>query len=174
MNATFARRQPGSALKPFTYELALENGMTAADLLPDLELHAVEPSGDYAPRNYDEQFHGPVRLRNALACSCNIPAVRVLERLGPVRLLERLHRLGFQSLNQDARHYGLALTLGVGDVTLLELCRAYACLANQGYYVPERMVLVDFFSGSRQAVKNAKGSYANSRPPAPAPEPPNP
>ena len=136
VNAALARRQPGSALKPFTYELALENGMTAADLLPDLELHAVEPSGDYAPRNYDEQFHGPVRLRTALACSYNIPAVRVLERLGPERLLERLQRLGFRSLDRDARHYGLALTLGVGDVTLLELCRAYACLANQGY-LPE-------------------------------------
>ena len=144
VNAALARRQPGSALKPFTYELALENGMTAADLLPDLELHAVELSGDYTPRNYDEQFHGPVRLRTALACSYNIPAVRVLERLGPERLLERLHRLGFRSLDRDARHYGLALTLGVGDVTLLELCRAYACLANQGFYVPERMVVDNF------------------------------
>jgi penicillin-binding protein 1C len=144
VNAALARRQPGSALKPFTYELALENGMTAADLLPDLELYAVEPGGDYVPRNYDEQFHGPVRLRTALACSYNIPAVRVLERLGPERLLERLHRLGFRSLDRDARHYGLALTLGVGDVTLLELCRAYACLANQGYYVQERMIADDF------------------------------
>jgi penicillin-binding protein 1C len=168
VNAAFARRQPGSALKPFTYELALENGMTAADLLPDLELHAVELSGDYVPRNYDEQFHGPVRLRNALACSYNIPAVRVLERLGPERLLERLHRLGFRSLDRDARHYGLALTLGVGDVTLLELCRAYACLANQGYYVPERM---DFSSVNRQDAKHAKGFLPDPRPLFPDPIP---
>jgi len=169
VNAALARRQPGSALKPFTYELALENGMTAADLLPDLELHAVEPSGDYAPRNYDEQFHGPVRLRNALACSYNIPAVRVLERLGPERLLERLHRLGFRSLDRDARHYGLALTLGVGDVTLLELCRAYACLANQGDYVPECMVADDFTRANRQGAKDAKGPSTDPRPPIPDP-----
>jgi penicillin-binding protein 1C len=153
VNAALALRQPGSALKPFTYELALENGMTAADLLPDLELHAIEPSGDYAPRNYDEQFHGPVRLRTALACSYNIPAVRVLERFGPERLLERLHQLGFRSLNRDARHYGLALTLGVGDVTLLELCRGYACLANQGFYVPERTAYRPSPTAYRQAAK---------------------
>jgi len=141
VNAALARRQPGSALKPFTYELALENGASAADLLPDLEFHSLEPAGEYVPHNYDEQFHGPVRLRTALACSYNIPAVRVAEQLGVEQMLARLHQLGFRSLDRPARHYGLGLTLGDGDVTLLELCRAYHCLCLGGRYVPERTVL---------------------------------
>jgi penicillin-binding protein 1C len=136
VNAVLSRRQPGSALKPFTYELALEQGATAADLLPDLEFHAPEPAGAYLPRNYDETYHGPVRLRTALACSYNVPAIRTLEWIGPNQLLTRLHALGFASLDQPASHYGLALTLGDGDVTLLELVRAYACLANGGTLIP--------------------------------------
>jgi penicillin-binding protein 1C len=139
VNAALAERQPGSTLKPFTYELALEQGATASDLLADLDFHAREPAGDYVPRNYDEQFHGPVRLRTALACSYNIPAVRVAEQLGTEQLLGRLHALGFSSLDRPARHYGLGLTLGDGAVSLLELCRAYHCLALGGRYVPERV-----------------------------------
>lgn len=144
VNAALSRRQPGSTLKPFTYELALEDGATASELLPDIQFSALEQSGDYTPRNYDEKFHGPVRLRTALACSYNVPTVRIAERISPDRLLARLHQLGFVSLDKPARHYGLALTLGVGDVTLLELCRAYACLANQGRYVSEQIVLPDY------------------------------
>ncbi|MEO0108590.1 MAG: penicillin-binding transpeptidase domain-containing protein, partial [candidate division WOR-3 bacterium] len=97
--------------------------------------------GAFLPHNYDEQFHGPVRLRNALACSYNIPAVRVCEQVGTDRLLTRLRQLGFTSLDRPASHYGLALTLGSGDITLLELTRAYACLANGGDYQPEQTII---------------------------------
>lgn len=132
-----ARRQPGSALKPFTYGMALESGLSAADLIPDLPVHYRTNTGDFAPTNYDGQFHGPVRLRTALASSYNVPAVRIAHRVGVAPLLKRLQQLGLQSLDQPAQHYGLSLTLGSGEVTLLELTRAYMALANGGFYRQE-------------------------------------
>ncbi len=136
-----ALRQPGSTLKPFVYATAMENlGYTAATLLPDIELHLSTPRGDYAPRNYDGRFHGPVRLRQALASSLNVPAVHTAARVGPDRVLALLHRFGFASLTRDASHYGAALALGDGEVTLAELAAAYAALANDGQYQALRYV----------------------------------
>jgi penicillin-binding protein 1C len=130
-------RQPGSALKPFTYCLALEAGRyTAASILPDLELGLPGASGGLAPENYDREFHGPVRLREALACSYNLPPVHLLAGLGPERLLELLHVCGFGSLDRSAEHYGLGLTLGNGEVSLLELVRAYSALTRGGALLP--------------------------------------
>jgi penicillin-binding protein 1C len=137
-NAALAGRQAGSTLKPFTYGLALERGFTAASILPDLNLYPKQTENGYIPHNYDERFHGPVRLREALACSYNVPPVRVLERLGTESLLQRLRALGFTRLTQSAKHYGLGLTLGAGEVSLLELARAYRCLARRGRYSEER------------------------------------
>ncbi len=134
VDGVLALRQPGSALKPFTYGLALESGFTAASILPDIETHAATAGGDLSVRNYDETFHGPVRLRTALACSYNIPAVRVLEVLGADWLLSRLLKLGMSNLNKPANHYGLGLTLGNGEVTLAQLTNAYRALANGGRY----------------------------------------
>jgi penicillin-binding protein 1C len=132
-----ALRQPGSTLKPFVYELAFERlGMTPATLLPDIELSFPTASGDpYRPHNYDERFHGPVLVRQALGNSYNVPAVWVTERLGAENLLDRLHALGFLSLDRPASEYGLALALGDGEVTLLELASAYATLARGGEYL---------------------------------------
>jgi penicillin-binding protein 1C len=137
-----ALRQPGSTLKPFLYGLALEQlGFTAATALPDVELHLALPEGgDYAPRNYDEAFHGPVRLRHALANSLNVPAVWTAHQLGVPPFLERLRQLGFSSLDQDASYYGPGLALGDGEVTLLSLARAYATLARGGTARPLRFV----------------------------------
>lgn len=134
VNGVLALRQPGSALKPFTYGLALERDYTAASILPDIPTNApiFAGGGDFTPTNYDGKFHGPVRLRTALACSYNIPVVRVLEPMGAELLLQRLQCAGFVSLKQDAQHYGLGLTLGNGEVSLLELTRAYLALANEG------------------------------------------
>lgn len=134
VNGVLALRQPGSALKPFTYGLALERDYTAASILPDIPTNApiFAGGGDFTPTNYDGRFHGPVRLRTALACSYNVPAVRVLEPLGAEALLQRLRRAGFHSLKQNAQHYGLGLTLGNGEVSLLELTRGYLALANKG------------------------------------------
>ena len=129
-------RQPGSALKPFAYGLALADGATAATVLSDVETHLATPSGDYAPRNYDRRVHGPVRLRAALANSYNVPAVRLAERVDPGRLLQLLRRAGFSSLDRDAAHYGVGLVLGNGDVTLRELAAAYRGLARGGVAAP--------------------------------------
>lgn len=130
-----ALRQPGSALKPFVYAAALTHQRwTTATILPDVEIHLPTTHGDYAPRNYDGKFHGPVRLRSALANSLNIPAVYAAQRTGPDRVLATLHRLGFDSLQESAAEYGAAIALGDGEVTLAELAAAYATLANAGEY----------------------------------------
>ncbi len=140
-DGVLALRQPGSALKPFVYELAMERlGFTAATVLPDVELFLPTGDGDYRPNNYDGRTHGPVRLREALADSYNIPAVWTVDALGPSRVLERLLSLGMASLDRDAEHYGAALALGDGEVRLLDLAAAYATLARGGVWKPVRAV----------------------------------
>lgn len=141
VNGCLSLRQPGSTIKPFTYGLALEHGHTAADILPDIETHAATAGGDFRVHNYDRLFHGPVRLRVALACSYNVPAVRVLEELGTELLLAKLRAAGFASLTKPATYYGLGLTLGNGEVSLLELTRAYCALARGGMLRPEKVWL---------------------------------
>jgi penicillin-binding protein 1C len=140
VDGVLARRQPGSALKPFTYGLALERGTTAATVLADLPTFVGIHGGDFVPTNYDGRFHGPVRVRTALACSYNVPAVRVLETMGADVLLHRLRLAGFASLSRDAAHYGLGLTLGNGEVTLLELTQGYAALARGGRFLAARTI----------------------------------
>ena len=127
-------RQPGSALKPFTYALALESGAyTPATVLPDIEVQIPEAGGAFAPKNYDKTYHGPVPFREALANSYNVPAVRLIRDLGVPQLLTRLQQAGYSSLNKTPDHYGVGLTLGNGEVQLLEMARAYAAFARQGY-----------------------------------------
>ncbi|GAK59188.1 membrane carboxypeptidase [Candidatus Vecturithrix granuli] len=140
VNGVLSLRQPGSTLKPFTYQLALERFYTPATLLPDILEYPVAPRS-FLPENYDRKYHGPVRLREALACSYNIPAVRVLETIGVEALYQRLHEFGFESLRELPTFYGPGLTLGNGEVTLLELTRAYSTLARRGKYLPERAIL---------------------------------
>ena len=141
VNGAISLRQPGSTLKPFTYGIALEKGMTPADIIPDIETCFHTEKGDFYPANYDGKFHGPVRLRTALACSYNIPALRVCEYIGPHTLLTRLRKAGFQSLKKSADYYGVGLTLGSGEVTLLELCRAYSAIARGGIFKREKIFL---------------------------------
>ena len=133
VDGVMALRQPGSALKPFVYALALQNGLTAASVLQDEDTFF---EGGFRPRNYDEKFHGGVSVRRALACSYNVPAVKAAEPLGAARLLNLLHELGFSSLQRPADFYGLGLALGGGEVTLLELANAYATLARGGRVRP--------------------------------------
>ncbi len=131
-------RQPGSALKPFLYGLAFDRGFSPATVLPDVA-HTYETStGPYQPRNYDRRFHGPVRAREALASSFNVPAIALTDRVGAGSLLEVLHAAGFASLTRSAEHYGLGLALGNGGVTLLELANGYRALANGGEWRPWR------------------------------------
>jgi penicillin-binding protein 1C len=131
-------RQPGSALKPFLYALAFERGTTAATVLADISTTYQTPAGPYHPRNYDRRYHGPVRAREALASSYNVPAVELADQIGYATLLRGLQRAGFTSLDQSPEHYGLGLALGNGDVTLLELANGYRALANQGEWSPTR------------------------------------
>jgi len=127
------RRQPGSTLKPFAYAQAIErHGLTAAALLSDVESHFSTAGGDYVPKNYDRRAHGPVRARIALASSYNVPAVRVAEKVSAPELLRTLRRAGLDSLERDADHYGLGIVLGDGEISLLELARAYSGFARAG------------------------------------------
>jgi penicillin-binding protein 1C len=129
-----ALRQPGSALKPFLYELALERRAIApATILQDVPTaYALPGARIYRPQDYSGRYQGPVRVRIALADSLNVPAVRVLERVGVGTFLDRLRALGFSHLRKPADYYGLGLTLGGGEVTLYELTRAYVSLARNG------------------------------------------
>ena len=137
-----AKRQPGSALKPFVYAAAIDRlGYGPATLLADLPRDYAMPGGSFAPKNYDHRFRGPVLLRQALGSSLNLPALDVAARLGPAPLLEVLRSFGFASLDRDAEHYGVALALGDGEVTLLETAGAYSALARGGELLPARLVL---------------------------------
>jgi len=129
-----ALRQPGSALKPFLYELALERrAIRPQTILADVPVaYALPDARLYRPNDYSTRFAGPVRVRVALADSLNVPAVRVLERVGVQQFLDRLHELGFTGLDRPAAYYGLGLTLGGGEVTLYELARAYVTAARGG------------------------------------------
>jgi penicillin-binding protein 1C len=141
VNGALALRQPGSALKPITYALAVEKGLTAATLIDDVPTQFAALDGSFAPDNYDERYHGPIRLRSALASSYNIPAAAVLDALGPDLLFRKLKDLEFRSLDQSPGYYGVGLTLGNGEVRLLELVLAYAALARGGRFVSAREVL---------------------------------
>ena len=142
VNVATATRQPGSTMKPFTYAAAFEAGMSTAEVVWDTPLTVTGPGVPPGwPRNYDSRFHGPMRVRSALANSYNIPAVATLRRVGVAGLLEIMQRFGVRSLGNDLERYGLSLTLGGGEVTLLELTRAYSVFANQGALVPTTSIL---------------------------------
>lgn len=137
INGAWTPHSPGSALKPFTYLLALNHGFTAASIIPDLPVEYATPTGLYRPENYDHRYNGPVTLRHALGNSLNIPAVRVLQQMGGETVLhEALENLGVTTLDQTPEHYGLGLTIGNAPVRLVELTNAYACLARLGEYRP--------------------------------------
>jgi penicillin-binding protein 1C len=133
VDGVVAPRLPGSALKPFLYGLAIEQGLlTAASPLEDSPLVLDTPTGQYVPQNYERDFKGWVSVRTALGASLNVPAVRTLLLLGEERFLQRLKDLGLATLKEDADFYGYALALGGGEVTLLDLANAYRALANGG------------------------------------------
>lgn len=135
-----ARRQPGSTLKPFVYAMAFAGGHDAAEMLADVPTSFAEPGGAYAPGNFDGTFEGPISAREALAGSLNVPAVRLAAELGPAAVLGALRRVGFESLDREASHYGLAIALGSGEVTLRELAGAYVTLARGGTRVPLKVL----------------------------------
>jgi penicillin-binding protein 1C len=148
VNVALSPQQPGSAIKPLTYAAALspdEQGQVSwepGDILWDVEAEYPQADGQtYAPVNYDGRFHGPVRLRTALANSYNIPAVLLLQDLGVPQFLAFARKLGIESWQNDPSQYGLSLTLGGAEVTPLELTSAYAAFANGGYRIPPQSIL---------------------------------
>jgi len=152
VNGSVSLRQPGSTLKPLTYALAIEKGMTAATVIEDTPTEFATLEGTFAPENYDDRFHGPIRLRSALASSYNIPAVSVLQEIGPDLLYQKLKDLEFRSLQKSASFYGVGLTLGNGEVTLLELVRAYAALARAGWFLKERSIRIYVRKDGREII----------------------
>jgi len=134
-----APRQPGSTLKPFVYALGLVHGHRASEAIADVATRFEESSGTYRPVNFGRSYDGPISLREALAGSLNIPAVRLAAELEHGELLEFLRRAGLESLGEPASHYGLALALGSGEVRLRELAEAYMALARGGDRIPLRL-----------------------------------
>jgi membrane peptidoglycan carboxypeptidase len=132
-NVALAERQPGSAFKPFTYLTAFEQGLSPATMVLDVRTaFDIGSNQPYVPENFDREFHGPQSIRSALANSYNVPAVRVLERVGLDNVIRTAHAMGINTLDKGLDHYGLSLTLGGGEVTLYDLTYAYSVLANMG------------------------------------------
>lgn len=143
IDAVIVPRQPGSTLKPFLYALAMEMGWGPATLIDDSPLAVPVGAGLHFFNNYSRTCYGPLRLRDALGNSLNIPAVRAIQFTGTKRFFNLLHVLGFHSLDKPSEHYGDGLALGDGEVSLFELVRAYAVLARHGEFRPLRTVLED-------------------------------
>ncbi|WP_431265595.1 penicillin-binding protein 1C [Roseateles chitinivorans] len=156
-----ARRQPGSTLKPFLYELAIERRLiTAASLLDDSPAQIATGSGLYLPQNYDKQYRGWISARASLGNSLNVPAVRLSLMLTPEAVFERLNALGLQ-LPETGGFYGPSLALGSADVTLLALTNAYRALANGGRYADASLPRRDPGSppGASRRVADPKASF---------------
>ena len=145
VNGTVTLRQPGSSIKPITYGAAFDptrpDPLTAATMMVDVRTAFVTREGDpYVPRNYDRKWHGPVLLREALGSSYNLVAVKVLDYVGLEEMTRLARAMGITTfddagLGQSGGRFGLALTLGGGEVRLLELTGAYGAFANTGYRV---------------------------------------
>jgi len=157
-NAAISLRQPGSTIKPFTYALLLESTGHAGTILPDLDLYEDAELESFVPVNYDRHFHGPVSIRTALGCSYNVPAVRALERVGVLSLLDILRKCGLSELKETPEHYGLGLTLGDGSTSLFQLVAAYRVLARGGYYSPLQL-LDQTDQGAGQQVLSERACY---------------
>lgn len=140
VDGVMARRQPGSALKPFLYAQALaEHRLTAASLLDDSPAQLPTASGLYMPQNYDHRYQGWVSVRTALGSSLNIPAVRTLVMVSPEAFHRQLQRLGMH-FPEGSGYYGYSLALGSAEVSLLQLTNAYRALANGGQWCPVNLL----------------------------------
>lgn len=141
VNVVIRPRQPGSSIKPITYSLAFQSGYSPADFIQDTPItFQVAGSPPYSPRNYDGRFRGQVSLREALASSYNVPAVKLLSELGVNNLIDQAEKLGITTWEDRAR-FGLSLTLGGGEVTMLDLASAYSVFANGGYKIEPVAIL---------------------------------
>ncbi|KKQ02037.1 MAG: hypothetical protein US10_C0006G0035, partial [Candidatus Moranbacteria bacterium GW2011_GWD2_36_198] len=141
VNVALADRQPGSSFKPYVYLTAFTKGYTPETLLYDVATNFSTDEGkDYKPQNYDGKFKGPLQMKNALAMSLNIPAVKTLYLAGVKDSIQLAKGLGIKGLNQPER-YGLSLVLGGGEVTLLDHVNAYGGLATGGIHYDKTAIL---------------------------------
>ena len=132
VNITTAERQPGSSFKPLTYVTAFQKGWSPANMLLDVPITVRDGvNSTYTPHNWDNKWAGPVSVRNALANSMNIPALKTIEFTGIDAVLDTAHRFGITTLTRKG-WYGLSLTLGGGEVKLVDLTYAYGVFANGG------------------------------------------
>lgn len=147
-------RQPGSALKPFTYALAFEEGETPATVLPDVPSNfpTAQDGVIYSPRNYDNRFRGPLLARHALAGSQNVPAVALASTVGVPNLLRFLRSAGLSTFEKTGAYYGLGLTLGDAEVRLDELVAAYSAFARGGTLLAPTLVQRRMLPGPRVLV----------------------
>lgn len=146
VNVTTSLRQPGSAIKPVTYAAALSQGFTPASVIMDVRTEFPGGQGNppYVPVNYDGNYRGPVSLRNSLGASLNVPAVKLLAKVGVKDMLGLAYDMGLSSLEPTAENlsrFGLAVTLGGGEVRLLELTTAYSSFSNGGTKVEPVAIL---------------------------------
>lgn len=183
-NVTTASRQPGSSIKPIVYAAAFKLGYTPETVLFDVPTQfsslcdaygnpkpGVSSSACYMPENYDNLFRGPISLRNALAQSLNIPAVKLLYLTGLRNAVSLAQAMGLSTINDPSR-YGLSMVLGGGEVTLLELTNAYGVFANNGiYHKPqgvlqvsdnENTILEKFSSQEKQVLPESVTSLISS------------
>lgn len=154
VNVVFRPRQPGSSIKPVTYALAFEKGYTPQSTIEDVPVVYTSPgSPPYAPKNYDGQFYGRITLREALANSRNIPAVRLLAELGVTNFAQFGQRLGISTWGDVSRH-GLAMTLGSNEVTMYDMARVYGVFANGGERVALNPIMRVYDHTGRQIYAN--------------------
>ncbi len=137
VNVATALRQPGSSFKPFTYVTALSQGYTPAYMLLDVRTCPNPNDPSWCPENYPDlegnrPYHGPQRLRLALQRSYNIPAVRMMKAAGIGNVIKTAHAMGITTLRKDLDYYGLALTLGGGEVKLIDMAYSFSVFANGG------------------------------------------
>jgi membrane carboxypeptidase/penicillin-binding protein PbpC len=133
VNVSISSRQPGSSFKPFTYLTAFQTGnFSPSTMVMDVRTVFPDAIAPYAPENYDRTYHGPQLLRWALQRSYNIPAVWLMDQVGVGSVIRTARRLGINSLNKELSSYGLALTLGGGEVHLLDMTYAFSVFANSG------------------------------------------
>lgn len=136
VNVVMSQRQPGSSIKPVTYATAFEKGYTPGTMLMDVPTKFPGGNNDYyEPQNYDGKFRGPVQLRFALGSSLNVPAVKLLSLIGLKDMLQTAYDMGFDTLEPttaNMKRFGLAVTLGGGEVRLFDLVRSYSAFANGG------------------------------------------
>ncbi|MEK9175946.1 MAG: transglycosylase domain-containing protein [Patescibacteria group bacterium] len=135
VNIALALRQPGSSIKPINYAAGFINGYNPATIFVDKEICFPASTGAaYCPKNYDGKFHGVVSLREALASSLNIPAVKMLKLNTVQSMIATASAMGISTF-KDPQRYGLSLTLGGGEVTMLDMATAFGVFANKGYRV---------------------------------------